>query len=881
LNLGLQQNCQLTLVCAPAGYGKTTLVRDWLQTIQGTMVEDASTSVHCAWVALDREDDDLVNFLQYLIAALQTVYPGAGESLRVRLKTSRLPSGQELAILLINDLAGISGRVLLVLDDYHLISGQPIHDFISFLIEHKPPGFALVIATRADPPLPLARLRARGQLVEIRQEELQFSNEEMVQFLDRELGVALHPIQYQTLGTRMEGWIAGLQLAALSMRNLKDPASFIEALSGRQEYIAEYLAGEVIAQQPEAVVTFLLQTSILERLSEPLCNAVTGQTHSQETLDYLMEANLFLFPLDQQREWFRYHRLFADLLRKRLDTFNSELAVGLHRKASRWYQENGFLSQAIEHALLGQDFEQAASLIKFLAEDGLAYGQTGTLLRWLETLPADVKDHHLSLWVYQGLAMILCGQKDTPVRLAVERFSESAAEESCQGEISVLEALRAVMDGNGGKAISQSKIAMQQLPPDRWFFRCLAADSLGMAYTLQGDTAAAIQAFEQVVALSTQGGIDMMAILALSSLAGLHTMQGHLRTSASLYQRVMELAEERFGKHSPYTGKALLGLGELDREWNDLESAQGHFLESVEALRQFSEIGLTISYLSLARVKFSQRDWEGVQDYLSKARLSARESRSTQMDDYLTDLMQARYWVAHGDLDPALHWARSRGYLDLPMEKIIGQERNKPVNEFLYGQYGVLARLYLALERPAEALKVIEPLLANSLKFGHLRRGIEFLILKAIALGQQRNPERAVEAIGEALRLGEAEGFQRVFLDEGKPVVQLLYRAVDLGICPAYAGNILSGFSHSELVPSAMEVKGHPHEDLVEALSDREKEVLSLVVEGLSNREIAGRLFISLSTVKGHIAHIFGKLGAKNRAQAISRARDFGLISDR
>jgi LuxR family maltose regulon positive regulatory protein len=666
------------------------------------------------------------------------------------------------------------------------------------------------------------------------------------------------------------------------MRNLEDTSAFIDALSGRQEHIADYLTDEVIARQPEDVISFLLQTSILEHLTAPLCEAVTGQASAQETLEYLVEGNLFIVPLDERQEWYRYHTLFADLLRKRLYTANREQVDEFHCRASHWYGENGFFSQAIDHALVGVDFERAAGMIERLAEDGLAHGQTVTLLRWLETLPAEIKDKTLLLWVYQGLALMMGGQPDQPVRAALERHSGSPEEEAIQGEIAVLRALQAVLEGNTAEAVSRAEFAMQKLPSDRSFFRSLAADCLGMAYTLQGNVVAAISAFEEVKELSTRAGNDMMVILALSNLAGLHSMRGQLRTSEAIYQRVIDMAEDRFGKHSSYTGKALLGLGELAREWNNLETALRYFYESITAFQQFSEIGLGVSYLSIARVKLSQRDWGSVQEYILKARHTARDSKSTHLDDLLTDLMEARYWIARGELGLAMEWANSRGLLDHSVEEMVARlGQNAAIGEIIHRQFMVLARLFLAREQPVEALRVIEPLLVNSVNYGHNRRVIEYLVLKALALQLLPDPVQSLEVIGEALRLGEAEGFQRVFLDEGKSMAQLLYRAVERGIYPLYAGKILSGLSALELISLAREVKGFPHEALVLPLSEREKEVLALIADGLSNGEIAGRLYISLSTVKGHIAHIFGKLGVKSRTQAVSLARDIGLIPDR
>ena len=878
LDASLEPSCRLTLICAPAGYGKTTLLSEWLQSLSRRGRE----AVHCAWLTLDQGDDDLARFLSYLVAALQKIQPGTGTGLLTAAQPPRPAPEQVLATLLINDLAEIPGRVFLVLDDYHLVTAQPVHTFLSFLVSHQPPQLGVIIASRADPPLPLARLRARGQLVEVRQEDLRFTYEESASLFGEALDYALTATQIRALEVRTEGWGAGLQLAALSMRTLTGASAFIDTFSGGQEHIADYLTDEVIAQQPETVVSFLLQTSILERLTAPLCEVVTGQPQAQAMLETLMEANLFLVPLDQQQEWFRYHTLFSDLLRKRLFTFHREQVGELHRRASRWYQEHGFASQAIDHALAEGDFDRAGTLVEDVAEDSLARGETVTLLRWLEALPPASKDAHLRLWVFHGLALMLYGKPDTPVRDALDRLSGSTEAVPVQGEIALLQALRAVMTGQPGVAISLAESALQKLPLDSLFFCSLAADSLGMAHTLRGHTAAAIRDFEQVVGLSSRAGAHLLTVFGLSSLAGLYTMQGHLRTAAAMYRDVIALADERLGKHSVYTGRALLGLGELAREWNDLDGALRHFLDSAEALGGFTEIGLAMSYLSIARVRLSQRDWEAAQDAIAQARRQARESRSTQLDDRLVGMMQARYWILHGESDLALEWARSSGLLEHSVAEVLADRGpDAAIDEFVHGQYLVLARLFLALSKPREALQTIEPLLAHALKVGHNRRALEYLVLKALAHQLQQHLAQAVETIGQALALGEAEEFQRMFLDEGKPMAQLLYRAAERGICPDYTGRLLAGFPPAELTPPAKAAKVTRAEDLIEPLSEREKEVLALMAEGLSNSEIAGRLYISLSTAKGHIAHIFGKLGGKSRTKVVARARNLGLLPDR
>jgi LuxR family maltose regulon positive regulatory protein len=886
LNAGLRQGKRLILVCAPAGYGKTTLVGEWVNQNTPNSLANPSdlkaveTSIRVAWLTCDQEDDDLARFLSYLIAALRQVNPPMGEGLLATFHASKPPTPQTLATLLINDLAEIPDHLVLVLDDFHTITSQPIHEFLTFLIEHQPPRMCLVLITRADPALPLARLRGRGQLDEIRQNELSFTPEESAEFLNRTMGVALSQEQLSTLERRTEGWAAGLQLAALSMRAAQDVPAFIEAFSGGHEYIADYLTDEVLAQQSGSINSFLLQTSILERLSAPLCAAVTGDTNAQDILETLRENNLFLVPLDHQKTWYRYHTLFTDLLQNRLHQSQGNQVDELHLRASRWYQENGFLMPAIEHALSGHDVEQAAALLEQSVESIFISGQLITLLRWLESLPVETKNRRSILWIFHGLTLIWCGKSSAPVKPFLPGLDSIFNADGLIGEAHTLRALYATTEGYALEAAQLAQNVLQELSPERTLFRCLAADTLGMAKILQCETAAAIRAFEQLAETASRAGYGMFEIMALSHLAGLRVQQGQLHAAATGYQRALELATHKMGKCSPVTGNVLLGLGELAREWNDLNGALGYFLESVEMFAQFSDIGIPIAYLSIARVKAAQGDWKSGQEYLEKARQYAQASKATRLNDRLVDGLQARFWITRGELWLAEQWAQENGLIEHPITEIIETSgQNVAGSEFIQNDYLTLARLYLAQNKADAALQVIDPLLNVANSMGHMRRVIHILVLKALALQHKKEVGLAVDVLGQTLALAEPEEYLQVFLDEGEPMARLLYQTIARGVSPVYAKKMLTAFSQKSSYVVVPGEKKAPVENLLEPISEREHEVLALIAAGLSNREISMRLHITLSTVKGHTANIYGKLGVNSRTQAISEAARLGILN--
>ncbi len=586
-----------------------------------------------------------------------------------------------------------------------------------------------------------------------------------------------------------------------------------------------------------------------------------------------------MVPLDQANTWYRYHALFADLLRNRLQQFQASQVDELHLRASRWHEENGEFILAIEHALDGHAPERAAALIEAAVESIFISGQVILLLRWLEALPAEVKDRHPILWIYTGLAPFWRGKTPPEAKTRLSDLAPVFASHGLEGEAYTLQALYAMTEGQPGEAARLAESALGQLSPGRAIFRCLAADVLGMAQILLCDPKAAAQAFEQIINIAAQAGYIMFEILALSHLAGLNLQQGQLHAAAIGYQRALDLSASKMGRFSPATGNVLLGLGELAREWRDLEGALRYFVESIDMFAKFSDIGIPIAYLSIARVKEDQGDWESGQEYIDKARQYTPVADVTRLNSRLADGAQARFWLMRGELGLAEGWAHEKGLFDRPISEIIKTGGLKvAASEFVQSEYLTLARLYLAQNKVDAALQVIDSLLIAAESLGYMRRVIHIQVVKALALQQKAELGPAVEVLGQVLALAESEGYLQVFLEEGDPILRLLYQAMNRGHSPGYVKKILAAFSQKG-TGSAVPEKKLPSEPLFEPLSERERQVLALIAAGLSNREICARLHISLSTVKGHTASIYGKLGVNSRTQAVSEANRLGLLN--
>jgi LuxR family maltose regulon positive regulatory protein len=853
----------LTLLSGPPGYGKTTLLSLWATYHPGSV----------AWLTLDENDNDLARFFQHLLASIQTIEPLTGRGITLRIERGKPIPIESILTPVLNELASCELDLSLVLDDYHVIEAASIHSALTYLLEHAPPNLHLVIATRADPPLPLALMRGRGQLVELRAAELAFTPQEASNFLQNVLGLKLYPADITTLTQRTEGWPAGLRMAAISLMDHSDPASFVRMFGADDRHVVDYLVDEVLTRQPVEVQRFLLDTSILERLCGPLCEALMdepGEVNGQKMLERLEAANLFLLPLDDKRYWYRYHRLLADVLRERLRKSEPERTLTLHRRASSWYamqtqtsEASIFISEAIDHALLAEDPAHAAELIEVGAEATLMRSELTTFLGWTDNLPEQVLVSRPRLCALQAMVRLITGRPLEEVTQSLERASQADSRGDHAGEIATVRAMLATFQGDGQATATLAEQALQLLPEESLFMRTLMIDSLGIAYLMLGDFPAAIQALEKAARMGEQTGNVLAAAGAWGTVAGLHLTAGRLQRARELLERALELATSPTGQRLPAAGKALLGLGQVWREWNDIEAAERFTNEGVACFEQYGDVGNVVGLASLARFSIEAGEFDIARQQIAKAERIALESDATDLDDRLVHALKAFLALAEGDDEAAKRW----------VDDLRSATTDKPFYHLQELEQTTLARVLLNLNQPQEALEILLSVGQNAKKLGMDKRLAEVLVLQALAHETLGNEDQALEAIEAALHIGEAGSMVRTFITEGEKVARLLHEAARRGTTPEYVGRLLAAF------PQAQPERAK-QDDLVEPLSERELEVLSLVAEGYTNAEVGQHLHLAPSTIKWHTSNIYGKLGVKNRSQAVARARTLGLLSE-
>jgi len=839
LDAGLRLGHRLTLISASAGSGKTTLLGAWA----------AAHTLGFAWLSLDEDDNDPARFWAYVVAALQTVCPPLGQTVLPMLQGPQPPPARDILATLLNEAAALSEPIALVLDDYHLISECAIHEGVAFLLDHLPRQLHLVIATRVDPSLPLARLRARGQLTELRAADLRFTVEETALFLNRVMGLALRSEDVAALETRTEGWIAGLNLAALSLQGCEDTHTFVETFTGSHHYILDYLIEEVLSRQPQPVQRFLLQTSVLDRLCAPLCDALTGEPNGTEMLAQLRQANLFTIPLDDERRWYRYHHLFGDLLRKRLKQATSPDQVNaLHRRASQWYEENGLLEPAVKHAQAAGDFARIAVIAEQAATASLLDARLTTLLRWVDVLPQEAQRAHPRLQVYRAWALFMNGHLDAAQHALGDCRQTLATLPQSPENDALRHALTRLLD-------TIDMIAQ------------------GFMYNLDDKIAAAIQVCGQARGLALADGHGFLAAQATEGLALAYYHQGRLRASAQSCRQVINLAAQNAAQ-APLGATGYVELAGIHIEWNDLQEAASLLDQALALCREWG-ITQTLSEAHTAQSRLFQAkgNIDGAWEALDKAREFSSMEGDRSLVNFRLATQQARLNLQAGAPDKAVRWVEEI------KAAVAADERGQQLPVAFVGTLQtLLARASLAQGKAEAALAALAPLLTPAEVAGAFLRVIELCALKALALHALGDTPAALVALERSLTLAEPEGFVRVYLNEGAPMAALLREAAARGIQAEYVGKLLAAFEVWEY-GSMGDILPHSHAPtLPDPLTPRELDVLHCISQGLSNEDIAEKLVIALNTVKRHTSSIYGKLNVKSRTQAIARARELGLL---
>ena len=866
---------KLTLVSAPAGFGKTTLLAEWVAAVPTRPV---------AWVSLDQGDNDPAIFWSYLIAALQKNQPGLGVRSHSLLQSPQPPPIESVLMTLLNEITTVETDIVLILDDYHRVETPAIHNGIGFLLSHLPPQLHLIIVSRADPPLSLARLRSHGELTELRASDLRFTPEEAAAFLNQRMGLDISAADVSALEQRTEGWIAGLQLAALSLQGREDVADFVAAFSGDDRYIVDYLLEEVLQRQPERVRRFLLQTAILERLSGALCDAVTDQTGGQNMLETLESSNLFLIPLDNKRQWYRYHHLFADVLQARAEW--PEQIPSLHGRASEWYEQNGLFSDAIRHALAARDFERAASLIEKTWPTMRRRQRETTVLGWITSLPDSLIRHRPVLSVAYALVLLNDGQLDA-VEARLQDAERCLAEplavvvtdqlQSLPASIANARAYRAQALWDVDSTVTYAQQALELLPADEQYERGTTAALLGLAYWTSGRPEAGYRSFAEGLAVFKQMGLTQIAIGGTLILAQMSMAQGRLHRTIDICEQSLQLAKEQGDPVLAGTPELYLALSEARYEQGDRLAASQLLLRGETLRQQASLSGVKYLWWVLqARLKTAEGDLETALDQLHEAERLYHQNPIPVPDVRPIAALRARLWVKQGRLTEALGWGCDGNlsvddelsylheYEHLTLARVlIAQYRGERTDSALEQTIGLLTRLLAAAEAEERT-----------------GSSIEILVVQALAYEAKGDLAGAIASLEHALILAEPEGYVRIFAECGPPMARLLREAMTRSITPTHTERLLTasatwGQPQNDAAPASGVPTPQP---LIEPLSQREIDVLRLLSTELSGPEIARELVVALSTVRTHTKRIYSKLNVTNRRAAVKRATELELI---
>jgi len=862
---------KLTLISSSAGFGKTTLLSNW----------SLQCDEHVAWVALDTSDNDPIRFWTYVFAALQTRVSSLGQTSIVMLQSSPTPPVSSLLTALINDLSSLEEDIILVLDDYHVIEEKSIHDDMMFLLEHVPPSLHLFIAGRNDPPLPLARLRVRERIIEIRDINLRFTQEEALAFLRGTMNLSLTEYDVAALEARTEGWIAGLQLAAVSLQNRSNISERVQAFTGSNRFILDYLIDEVVNRQLSHIQQFLLQTSILSRFNASLCEAVTGREDCQSTLELLEHHNVFIIPLDDERHWYRYHALFGDVLQARLTSTQREHMPELHLKAAQWYENNQLVVDAVHHALAAKSYFYAAQLIEGSIESIWESGELTTFIGWVQALPEEIL--HSRLWLCTIYVWVLFLAIRPEAATQVMRYvvseleredanSDTPSYRSIRGLLAAIQAMLAVMNGEYQRVIGLSQQALEMMPEEMHLWRLIPTINLGFAYQVTGDVVEAQTAFLEASRTALSINNLYFALTALNGLSMAQITQGNLRQAMNICLQAQALLTH-MGGQLPVAGYTSVSIGRIEFEWNHMESAVVHLQQGIQQglqwhvgdIIQYGHIGLAYALLFLRDFVGARQSWEQAHTIVEKF--------GSDLDKLEIMALQVRLWLAEGNLTDASAWSST------------WKARNEPIDFQHEGGHLMYARVCIAQKKYRDALDLLTLLLPVAEKQRRTRSIVEILVLQAIALECSHAQSQALTTLTRALAFTRSEGYIRLYIDEGEPTCRLLdilhsewqkYPQQDIYTLTEYVSTLLQSFGYKK--PQKNEAPSNGNSSLIEPLSERELEVLQMLAHGASNQEIAETLVITLSTVKKHVGNVLAKLSVTSRTQAIVRARELQIL---
>ena len=889
LNAGLHRN--LTLISAPAGFGKTMLVSEWVRNLQvNSPIENRQPKIinRIAWTSLDENENDPARFLTYLVAALirtQGIEIAVGKGLLRMLQSPQTPPITDTLTTLINEMATITDKLIIVFDDFHVIDSLLIHEAITFLIEHLPPQIHVVIATRDDPLLPLARLRARGQLTELRAADLRFTSSETTNFLNQMQGLHLSAKEIAILEKRSEGWIAGLQMAALVLQGHENSTNNVKSFTGSNRFVLDYLVEEVLDQQSESVKNFLLQTAILKRFTGSLCDALTGQNNGQETLEKLERANLFIVPLDDERHWYRYHHLFADLLRLRLQQTQLAQTSILHSKASKWYVQNGFPEAAIEHSLRAEDFARTTQLLDTHVDQILYRGEYITVWRWLSEIPEEFVHTKPDLCILNAWHLFTSGHLDTAelslqaaekhllpgINPAIDAPSSDLdllAASEIRGRVAAIRAFLASFRGDVPGIIQNAHLALDVLPQQNLAWRSTVSVALGDAYGITGNMKAAYKARVESLEISKTAGNIYLILLSVMKLTITVRTQGRLQRVIDICQEYHQLAVEKGVSQMMITGCLLAIWAEVLAERNQLDEAITKGRRGVELTATSEDVATRgWSHLCLAKILFNRGDLSGAEQIVHK---TEELMLGHHMPPYITGVIstwRVRILLAQDKLDAASQWCEIRNLK-------LGEELTQ-LNE---SEYVVFARILLAQGKWDEAVSLLQQLFQIAETGSWTSKKIEILIIQAMAFQANGDTDQALTFLEQALALAEPCGFIRIFVDEGSSMARLLYEAASLNIARNYTTRLLAAFPIPTTEQTSPSKAKSSTGELIEHLSEREIDVLQLLAKGVPRPEIAIMLFLSPHTVKSHIRNTYGKLGVHNQMQAVAKARGLGIL---